>query len=48
MIAGLSSERLLFVQESPFEERGNYRKLTHYNHKGVNLWVMSLAKVSIS
>jgi hypothetical protein len=42
MIAGLSNKRLPFVQESFFEGNGNY------NHKGVDLWLMSLAKVSIS
>jgi len=48
MIAGLSNKRLLFVQESFFEGNGNYKSSANYNHKGVNLWLMSLAKVSIS
>ncbi len=48
MIAGLSNKRLLFVQNPSSKGMGIIKSSANYNHKGVNLWLMSLTKVSIS
>ncbi len=48
MIAGLISERLLLYKNLFLKGVGIIESSANYNHKGVNLWLMSLAKVSIS